>query len=105
MKICSVETLFFLLVISLFVGCNSDEDDNKNIPDVSNIKTTVNIYRFEQDLFAIDTNNVAVGIQNLEARYPKVADLFFTAIIGAKQPVTNGTNNPSLQKEATESQI
>lgn len=102
MKINSIKTLFFLLFISLFVGCNSDEDDNKNIPDVSNIKTTINLYRFEQDLFAIDTNNVAVGIQNLEARYPKVADLFFTAIIGAKQPVPNGTNNTSLQKEATE---
>ena len=99
MKINNFKTLFFLFFMPLFVGCNADDEEDKNIPDVSNIKTIVNIHRFEQDLFAIDTNNVAAGIQNLETRFPKVADVFFTTIIGAKQPTPSGTNTPPLQKE------
>ena len=90
MKKSSIKILTIILFTTIIIGCQND-DDKKNIPDVSNISTNVKIQRFEQDLFAIDTNNTPEGInekgiQNLEAKYPKVADLFFDAIIGAKQP-------------------
>ncbi len=101
MKIISIKISIFILFISLIIGCKSDSDDDKNIPDVSNIKTTVNILRFEQDLFAIDTNNAVVGIQHLEAQYPKVADEFFTTIIGAKPPHPAGSNPPQMSLEST----
>ena len=85
MKISSIKISIAILLTTFMIGCNTDDDD-KNIPDVSNILANVKIQRFEQDLFTIDTNNIEGGIQNLEAKYPKVADLFFGAIIGAKQP-------------------
>ena len=84
MKKSSIKISIVILFTTLIIGCHNDDD--KNIPDVSNISTNVKIQRFEQDLFAIDTLNTEGGIQNLEAKYPKVADLFFGAIIGAKQP-------------------
>jgi hypothetical protein len=85
MKSISLKFLILISVASFIASCGNDEDD-KNTPDVSNIQAPVTILRFEQDLFAIDTNNAVVGIQNLEAKYPKVADQFFGAIIAAKQP-------------------
>ena len=85
MKNLNIKISIAILFTTLIIGCQNDEE-KKNIPDVSNISTNVKIQRFEQDLFAIDTINTEGGIQNLEAKYPKVADLFFGAIIGAKQP-------------------
>lgn len=84
MKIFGIPFLILILLAVLITGCNNDED--KSIPDVSNISTNVNILRFEQDLFALDTNNMEQGLQNLVSKYPKIADAFFEDIIGAKQP-------------------
>ena len=85
MKKSSIKISIAILLTTLIIGCRNDDDD-KNIPDVSNIVINVKIQRFEQDLFAIDTLNTEGGIKNLGAKYPKVADLFFKDIITAKQP-------------------
>ena len=76
--------LSFIAVSFFIISCGSDSDD-KNTPDVSNIQAPIALQRFEQDLFAIDTNNADAGIAQLEAKYPHIADQFFGAIIGAKQ--------------------
>lgn len=71
--------------ITFLMSCGNDED-KKDIPDVSHIQAPITIQRFEQDLFSIDTNNVAAGIQHLEAQYPQVSQKFFRDIISAKRP-------------------
>ena len=59
-------------------GCNS----GVNAPDVSGIKVELQTERFEQDFFAIDTNNVFVSLQQLQAKYPGFANDFVVNILG-----------------------
>lgn len=55
-----------LLLLAALTACTS----RKKAPDVSNIAVSVSIARFDQDLFRVDTNHVAEGLQSLHARYP-----------------------------------
>ncbi|MBI5916638.1 MAG: hypothetical protein HY842_14770 [Bacteroidetes bacterium] len=55
----------------------------KDIPDVSGIPVQVEIKRFEQDLFALDSNNIEAGLAQLEAKYPEFAPIFFGQILGS----------------------
>jgi len=78
--------LFFILSISLncFVACSDDKD--KNIPDVSDVEVTIKVNRFDQDLFAIDTNQVTAGIQALEEKYPDFTDFYLSRALQVKKP-------------------
>ena len=74
--------LFFLLLATLiFISC--DDDKGKDIPDVSNISSDVNIKRFEQDLFNIDTINIIASLSELMKKYPEFGDIFFNQLLGA----------------------
>ncbi len=69
-----------ILVFSTIIlfSCKS----NKNIPDVSNIKVNLESKRFEQDFFAIDTNNVAASLQQILKKYPRFTPDFVENILG-----------------------
>src|SRR5688572_8229149 len=56
--------LAFLLLAGLF-SCK-----DKNVPDVSKIKIDLSVQRFEQDFFAIDTNQVMGSLNQLGEKYP-----------------------------------
>lgn len=68
-----------VLAAMLYFGCGSN--DERNTPDVSGIKVDVKIKRFEQDLFALDTNNIATGLSKLRQQYPGMVQLFTENII------------------------
>ena len=73
-----------LFSLSLFFSCEESKD--KNIPDVSEIAVSLKVNRFEQELFAIDTNNVVSGIKKLEKKYPQFADFYFKQVLQLKKP-------------------
>lgn len=50
-------------------------------PDVSDIKVDVRIQRFDRDFFALDTNNLEAGMQQLSQKYPVMFPLFAVNII------------------------
>jgi len=78
-----VKNFYFVLsVLSILtiVGCNGN-----NYPDVSDIDVTVNVQRFEQELFQIDTNNLAQSLNQLNDKYDYFADLYFSEIMGFKR--------------------
>jgi len=65
----SMSRLLIILAIPfmLLVGsCSTDE----GIPDVSGINISLRTYRFDKDLYDIDTNHIADGLQKLAATYP-----------------------------------
>ncbi len=66
---------FLLFTISFWSACGDDEVAEP-IPDVSNIKVDIRIRRFEQDLFAIDTTNIASGVTNLQQKYPMMSEIY-----------------------------
>ncbi|MGI8951833.1 MAG: hypothetical protein ACR2FN_09650 [Chitinophagaceae bacterium] len=71
----------FLLFVFLFVSCSN----KKNTPDVSEIKVQLNVQRFDEDFFAIDTNNISSSLDNLQKKYPLFINDFLYNIM-ALQP-------------------
>src|SRR5664279_1996767 len=67
----------FCCVIFCF-SCRS----NKNIPDVSDIKVNLEIVRYEQDFFSMDTMNIAAAINSLQKKYPKFTPDFIENVLG-----------------------
>jgi hypothetical protein len=70
--------LFVPFVLTFFVGC---KDENLKAPDVSGIPMDVKIYRYEQELMKIDTNNIKKGTAELFAKYPKFSKIWFGPIM------------------------
>lgn len=79
--------LFFLTAIIL-VACNNGKD----IPDVSKIKVTIPVERFDQALFSIDTNQLVTGLDRLEQQFPYFYSDFMREILGV-----DGKDEASLQ--------
>ncbi len=67
-----------LVCTLLFFSCKS----HSNEPDVSAIKVNLQVKRFDQDFFAIDTNHVAEGMAALLKKYPKFLPDYVGNILG-----------------------
>lgn len=70
--------LISISITIILFSCNN----NKNIPDVSNIKVNLESRRFEQDFFAMDTNNIAASMQQILKKYPRFTPDFVENILG-----------------------
>ncbi|MBR9919885.1 MAG: hypothetical protein GYB31_03540 [Bacteroidetes bacterium] len=81
-KTLSLAAAVFVLLINS--GCGRDK--GKYIPDVSHINADVEIRRFEQDLFAIDTSQFESGLEAVQAAYPEFSAVFFGQILGSTDP-------------------
>lgn len=70
--------LLLPLLSLLLIGCHP----NGNAPDVSEIKLPMELHRFEKDFFAIDTNHVAMALQDLIKKYPDFTPDYIRFILG-----------------------
>lgn len=70
-----------LIVLSLGLILFSCKGDKKT-PDVSNISVDLHLERFDRDFFAIDTNNVLAGLNNLSQKYPIATPIFLQYVLG-----------------------
>jgi hypothetical protein len=71
-------------LISILIFSCRDSD----APDITNIKVELPAYRFENDFFSMDTNNVQAGIGLLQQRYGNFVMDFLVNIMGLP-PVTD----------------
>jgi len=69
--------LFIPLALALLASCNND-----NAPDVSDVKVDLEVQRFEQDFFAIDTNDLGPSLQRLQTKYPTFLNDYMVNILG-----------------------
>jgi hypothetical protein len=83
-----ISAVFFIL--TLFPSSCTNTDSTA-APDVSHIRVNLQIQRFEQDLFALDTAQLESGLQQLAANYPDFLP-FFIAEIAHDQ--TNPSETP-----------
>lgn len=74
----------FLAVVILFSSCRND--NAMDVPDVDHIQVLVEVQRFEQDLFALDTGQIAQGLAQLRAAYPEFSEVFFSYILRSDDP-------------------
>lgn len=73
--------LFLLAALpsaAFIFACGGNPSDQ---PDVSGIPVTVNIRRFDQAVFSIDTNQMSAAMSKLHAEYPELLPLFAGNII------------------------
>jgi hypothetical protein len=64
--------------IFLFISCRNNTD----IPDVSAIKVDLELKRFDNDFFSIDTTGVAASISGLLKKYPRFTPDYVENILG-----------------------
>jgi hypothetical protein len=57
-----------LFTFTVMIGCNGCQNETQQVIEAKE-KTTVNIQRFEKELFAVDTNNIEAGINALHQKY------------------------------------
>lgn len=62
------------------IGCNT----GNKAPDVSNIKVDINIERFENSFFRIDTNQIIPGLQQTREDFPSFYQDFIMGILQLK---------------------
>lgn len=74
--------VFWLLIV--LSACQADKF--KDIPDVSDIEIDLNVRRFEQELFKVDTNALEASLDALEKNYPGFGQIFFENILASKDP-------------------
>jgi hypothetical protein len=70
--------LAITILLFLAVSCK----DADRTPDVSGVKINFKVQRFEKDLFALDTTNMAASIQALQQKYPQFLVDFMANILG-----------------------
>lgn len=73
-----MKNLVGLIIIASFIACNNET----NAPDVSNITVNLKVERFEQDFFAIDSNNTKAGLAQVQQKYPQFLPLFVNHVLG-----------------------
>jgi len=79
LKVRTLFALFFCLSLLIITACG---DDNRTPrPDVSDLKVELQLLRFEQDIFALDTADLQMGMQRLLGKYPEMLPLFCNEII------------------------
>jgi len=73
---------WLLLLAMLLTACQSD--DSIEAPDVSDIQVDVELRRFEQELFSLDTNRMDTALSRLEDNYPAFGSVFFDRILRSR---------------------
>lgn len=87
-------TSLVLLVSTICLGCGSDS--GPEIPDLSTEPLPqFELIRFEQELFELDTLQLASAVQSIESEYPGFTDVFFRFVI----PLRRGDFSPEEQIE------
>jgi hypothetical protein len=70
-----------LITFAILVNSCGDGSQTK-APDVKDVKVELQSQRYDRDLAAIDTNNIAAGLQQLEAKYPEFQQFFLDTLMG-----------------------
>ncbi len=84
------KTTFIVLLLAGLAACNSKDKG----PDLSGIKVDLKIERYDRDFFAIDTNFIVPGLNNLDQKYPGLTNLFIQQVIGVNpDSVETGVKN------------
>jgi len=85
------------LIILLFATLGACKN-KKGTPDVSRIKVSIPVERFDQSFFSIDTNDIVNGLRNVQRQHPDFYADFMQEILGVSASDTN-SNTLIVTKE------
>lgn len=72
-----MRSLYFIFIFFLLAACNDSEDH----PDVSDIEVDVQLQRFEQKFFSIDTNHIRQSLQSVAQEFPRFFPFYINYIL------------------------
>lgn len=80
----TMKNLRYLPILALFflLSCGSES----TAPDVSQVKVQLDLKRFDQDLFSIDTVQLDSSLNRLGQKYPELLNIFLQNIVGVADP-------------------
>lgn len=67
------------LSVTLLGACNNGQDA---VPDVSDIKVSINSRRLDLDLGSIDTAHIAAGLRQIAPKYPDFINFYLDTLMG-----------------------
>lgn len=73
-----MKNLFVFTALFLLLACNN----NDLKPDVSTIKVDLQLKRFDEAFFKLDTNNLQQSLAQLQEQYPQFLPLFINNVLG-----------------------
>jgi len=76
-----------LIYMTVQSGCQTSE---KSKPDIRHIDLSLNIQRFETDLFSCDTTNYQPCFASLEQKYPHFYPLYINNLLAIRSPQDTG---------------
>lgn len=88
-----------ILILSLFTSVFFQSCGNKeSAPDVDNIKVSITSQRLDKDLYALDTNQLGAGLQQLHGKYPEFLNFYLDTLMGFSILGNYRDSNPGIQK-------
>lgn len=91
----AMQKWLFISVLSII--CITACTNNSKIPDISGIKVNIEVQRFENDFFALDTNNISAGLVTLQKKYPSFLPDFIQHILGLSLEDTGGKSDTAIR--------
>jgi len=76
-------------IFSLFIIWTGCQTDSIEVPDVSGIEVEVEFSRFEQELMSLDTNDIALALDELYKKYPDFAPVYFQQVLQMNPQLLN----------------
>ncbi len=73
--------ILWIFLVSIFFIYGCQEDERESIPDVSHIQMELNVQRFDQSVFQLDTNSMAESFDALDQKYPHLTSLYFDRVL------------------------
>lgn len=79
---------WFLLLVSFLISCESTIVETSYIPETQGINASVELIRFEQAFFNLDTATIAPELQKLENQYPEFTGGYLSSVLGVRDSIT-----------------
>lgn len=79
---------WFLLGSVLLISCESTIVETRYIPETKGINASVELIRFEQAFFNLDTANLEVALKQLEDKYPEFTGGYLSSVLGVRDSST-----------------
>lgn len=85
--------IIFLTLLAFITACTDHQQ-----PDVSAVKIDLSTQRLDKDIYALDTNNLATGLQHLKTLYPDFLDFYLDTLMGFNIDGVYTDSNEGIRK-------
>lgn len=79
---------WFLIFGSFLISCESTIVETRYIPETKGINASVELIRFEQAFFNLDTARIGTSLKMLEDKYPEFTGGYLSSVLGVQDSIS-----------------